>query len=120
LVADPGSLGIFMGDHLVEPIAQAVIGPFPADFRAIPPAHQAPVEQAGIGIDLIPDHPAAVTLMWKESAPPTSGVGIGTADLMVRDTQFLHSFSDDQVEVFGIPLGEIPGVRRRVVPHVLG
>ena len=55
--------------------------------------------------------------MWKEGAPPAAGVGIGTAVLMIRDAQFLYSLGDNQIEVLGIPLGEIPGVRRRIVPH---
>jgi len=116
-VADPGGLGVLMSDHLVEPIAQAVLRPFPADLRAVSPADQAHVEQAGIRIDLIPDHAAAVSLMWKERAPPASGVGVGAAVLTIRDAQFLYSLGDNQVEVLGVPLGEVPGVRRRVVPH---
>jgi hypothetical protein len=106
-----------MSDHLVEPIAQAVLRPFPADLRAVSPADEAHVEQAGIRIDLIPDHAAAVSLMWKERAPPASGVGVGTAVLTIRDAQFLYSLGDNHVEVLGVPLGEVPGVRRRVVPH---
>ena len=61
-VADPGGLGILMSNHLVEPIAQAVLRPFPAELRAVSPADQVRVEQTGIGIDLIPDHAATISL----------------------------------------------------------
>jgi hypothetical protein len=116
-VADSGGLGVLMSNHLIEPITQAVVRPFRADLAAVSFAHQARVEQPGIGIDLIPDDTATVSLIWEESAPPACIVGIGTANLIVRDAQFLHSLSDNQVEVLGIAFGEIPGVRCRVEPQ---
>jgi hypothetical protein len=62
-------------------------------------------------VSLIPDHAAAVSLMWRGSAPPPSRIGIGTAVLIIRDAQFLYSPGDNHVEVLGIPRGEVPGVR---------
>ena len=44
-------------------------------------------------------------------------IGVGTTNLMIRDAQFHHAIGDGQIEVLGIPLGEVPGVRRRIVPH---
>jgi hypothetical protein len=94
-------LGVLTRDHLVEPIAQAVLRPCPAALRAASPVNQARVEQAGIGIDLNPEHAAVVSLMWKESAPAASDVAFGTAVLMIRDVQFLYSLGENQVEVSG-------------------
>jgi hypothetical protein len=110
-VVDSGGLGMLVREHLVEPIAQAVLRPFPADFGTVAPGDQAHIEQAGIGIDLIPHHAASVCLMWKERAPPAAGVGIRTAVLMFGDAQIRYSLGDNQFEVLAVPCREVPGVR---------
>jgi len=116
-MADAGCLGVLVRDDLVEPVPQAVLRPFLADSRAVYPGHQIGVEQSGIGVDLIPNHAATGSLVRKERAPLTPMIGVGTTNLMIRDAQFHHAIGDGQVEVLGIPLGEVLGVRRRIVPH---
>ena len=64
-----------------------------------------------------PRFSASAIARWKESAPRASGVRIRTAMPMIRDAQILYSLGDNQVENFGISFREIPGVRRRIVPH---
>jgi len=59
-MADAGCLGVIVRDDLVEPVPQAVLRPFLADFRAVYPGHQIGVEQSGIGVDPIPTTPPPV------------------------------------------------------------
>jgi len=116
-VADVVLLGVFVGDDLVKPVAQPIIFPSLADLGAVYPGHQIGIEDPGINIDLIPDHAAAVSFMWDESAPPASMVWVGTTDLMVRDAQLHHPLGGNVVHRFGIPLGEVPGVHHRIIPQ---
>jgi hypothetical protein len=84
-VADPGGLSVLVGDDLVEPITQAVLRPLRSDLRAIESGHQVGIEQPCIDIDPILDHAAAVSLVWEESTPPASRVGIGATAPIIRD-----------------------------------
>jgi hypothetical protein len=54
---------------------------------------------------------ASVCLIWKERAPPLAGVGIGMAVLIIGDARIRYSLSGTQVDVLGVAMGEIPGVR---------
>jgi hypothetical protein len=74
-----------VGYDLVESVTQAISRPFLPNLRAIDPGHQVGIEQPCIDIDPFPDHAAAVSFVWEESAPPASRVGIGATALIIWD-----------------------------------
>ena len=78
-MADARCLGVLVCDDLVEPVPQAILRSFLADFRAVDPGHEIGVEQSGIGVDFVPNHAAAGSLLRKERAPLTPMVDASRA-----------------------------------------
>ena len=48
---------------------------------------------------------------------PDTVLWLADSDLQRVDAEFHHPVLNMVVQRLGIPLGEIPGVRRRIVPH---
>jgi hypothetical protein len=116
-MADPSSLGILMGDDLVEPVAQPILRPFLPELTPVSPGHEGNVEYPRIDVDLVSDNAAAVPVMGKEGPPPAARVEVGTADLILGDSELSHPLCGVVVHRLRVPPGEIMSVCHGIGPH---
>jgi hypothetical protein len=108
---------VFVRDARIDPVPQSSLGIGVGGFRP-EPLEQIGVEDPAVEIQSHVGRVAAsIRLVRKEGGVPDAVLHVADADLERVDAELHHPVLDVVVQGLGIPLGEIPGVRRRIVPH---
>ena len=108
---------VFVRDARIDPVQQSSLGIGVGCLRP-EPSEQIRVEYPAVEIESsVGRVAAAIRLMGEEGGVLDTVLAVAYADLERVDVEFQHPVLDVVVQGLGIPLGEIAGVRRRIVPH---